>query len=150
MMRLILKRKRSPKGGQEGFVILESLIAVAIVGIFMAGVTLIMWGAIRANVLARKISEATAYGVDVIERISTMPLATVQAGGLDEPDVEKVDMLGNPYIEYRFDIWTNPDADYPNTVDVEVFVYWLDPKSRFVHPDTGMRVSGVTLRDIKT
>lgn len=132
--------------------ILESLISVAIVGIFMSAVTYMMWGAIKANTLARKITECTAYASDIVEQISTMPMATVRAGGLTAPDITETDMItGNRFTRYRVQINTANDASYPNTVNVEVFVYWLDPGSLWVLPGTAnTRVKGVTIRDIKT
>lgn len=149
-MRLHLTNKRTPKGGQEGFIILESLISIAIVGIFMSGVTYMMWGGLKSNTLARKTSEATSYGIDVLERIETMNFNNPRLlnNTYAEPPIMETDANGNQFTKYQFLVTTNLGGSYPNTNDIEVFVFWLDPKSQWVHPVTNQRVTGVTLRDI--
>lgn len=106
--------------GEEGFTLLEAMIAAAIFGIFMMAVISMLTGAINANKLARDVTEASALAADVVERLASLPYedADLQNNTVSWPDTEDG--------KYSFAISTTQDAIVDHTMSVAVTVSWRD------------------------
>ena len=130
--------------GNEGFTLLEVLIAVVILALGLLAVAQIQVIAIRSNAQSRDVTEATAMATDHLEYLKTLPFGHADLGDLntdnnddltghDPDDADQVD------DDYGF----NPDdtpvgkygrmwnvADAGDTKSVVVIVRWLSGPNR--------------------
>lgn len=112
------KKVRHLTAGQEGFMILEGLIAAAIFGIFMMGVMGMLVGTFNTNNVSRDITEATARGADVIERLAKLPYfgGCLETNTCTEPESDDG--------RYSYTINTIMNDVMDNTMSVAVTVSW--------------------------
>lgn len=98
--------------------ILEGLIAAAIFGIFMMGVMGMLVGTFNTNNVSRDITEATARGADVIERLAKLPYfgGCLETNTCAEPDSDDG--------RYSYTINTIMNDVMDNTMSVVVTVSW--------------------------
>jgi Tfp pilus assembly protein PilV len=123
----------SRRSGQEGFAILDALIAAALFGVFMMGVIGMLVQTSHTNTLARDVTEASSLAADVIERLASLPYddPDLQNNTMTEPDTEDG--------KYSFAITTALDAVADNTMLIAVTVSWMNRG----------RVKNITINDIK-
>jgi Tfp pilus assembly protein PilV len=106
--------------GQEGFAILEALVAAAIFGICMMGVIGMLVGTFNTNNVSRDLTEATARGADVVERLAKLPYfgGCLENNTCVEPDSDDG--------KYSYTINTIMNDIMDNTMSVAVTVSWRD------------------------
>jgi Tfp pilus assembly protein PilV len=121
------------RSGEEGFALLDALIAAALFGICMMGVIGMLVHTSNTNTLARDVTEASSLAADVIERLASLPYddADLQNNTMTEPDTEDG--------KYSFAIATAQDAVADNTMSIAVTVSWMHRG----------RTKNVTVNDIK-
>lgn len=121
------------RSGEEGFAILDALIAAALFGVFMMGVVGMLVQTSKTNTLARDVTEASSLAADVIERLASLPYddTNLQNNTMTEPDTEDG--------KYSFTISTALDAVADNTMLIAVTVSWMNRG----------RVKNITINDIK-
>jgi type II secretory pathway pseudopilin PulG len=119
------KNRRSPvlanrTGGEDGFALIEALIASALFGVVMMGIVSMMVGSTNANRLARDVTEASALASDVIEQLASLKYENddLQNNTVAWPDTEDG--------KYTFTVTTSPDAIVDNTMSIAVTVSWQD------------------------
>lgn len=119
-------------GGEDGFTILEALIASALFGVFMMAIVSLVVGSTNTNRLARDVTEASALASDVIEQLASLPYENpdLQNNTVNWPDTEDG--------KYSFAITTSLDAIIDHTMSVAVTVTWKDRN----------RTRNVTINDI--
>jgi Tfp pilus assembly protein PilV len=117
-MKIFNGRGRKITGNENGFMIIEGLIAIAVFTIVMTYITAMIVGSVKTNDLGRDITDATSLGADVVERISLLPY--------NDPNLQN-----NTYVEpdamdgkYSFAINTATDAVLENTMLITVTVNW--------------------------
>lgn len=117
-MKIFSGRGRKITDNENGFMIIEGLIAIAVFTIVMTYITAMIVGSVKSNDLGRDITEATSLGADVVERISLLPYndPNLQNNTYAEPDA----MNG----KYSFAINTATDAVLENTMLITVTVNW--------------------------
>jgi Tfp pilus assembly protein PilV len=111
---------RQLSAGQEGFAILEGMIAAAIFGIFMLAVVGMLMGTFNTNNVSRDITEATARGADVVERLAKLPYLN---GCLEDNTCVEPDSDDGKY-SYTINTIMNDIMD--NTMSIAVTVSWRD------------------------
>lgn len=109
-------RKRS--ADQEGFAILEAMIAAATFGIFMLAVIGMLMQTYKTNNVSRDVTEATAFAADQIE--------TIQLKGYDNVDLQNNTYPSAQVDKYTVNVATNLDAVIDHTMTVTVTVSWQD------------------------
>lgn len=126
-------QSKNRRSGEEGFAILDALIAAALFGVFMMGVIGMLVQTGNTNTLARDVTEASSLAADVIERLASLPYEDpdLQNNTMTEPDTEDG--------KYSFAITTALDAVADNTMSIAVTVSWMD----------GGRAKNITINDIK-
>lgn len=114
------KKLRRFTAGREGFSILEAMIAAAIFGIFMLGVVGMLVGTFNTNNVSRDMTEATARGADVIERLAKLPYfgGCLASNTCTEPDSDDG--------KYSYNINTIMNDIMDNTMSIAVTVSWRD------------------------
>ncbi len=117
-MKIFSGQSRKITDNENGFMIIEGLIAIAVFTLVMTYITAMIVGSVRSNDLGRDITEATSLGADVVERISLLPYhdPNLQNNTYTEPDA----MNG----KYNFAINTVTDAVLENTMLITVTVNW--------------------------
>jgi Tfp pilus assembly protein PilV len=121
------------RSGEQGFAVLDALIAAALFGICMMGVIGMLVHTSNTNMLARDVTEASSLAADVIERLASLPYddSDLQNNTMTEPDTEDG--------KYSFAITTALDAVADNTMSIAVTVSWLHHG----------RIKNVTVNDTK-
>jgi type II secretory pathway pseudopilin PulG len=114
------KKIRQLTAGQEGFTILEGMVAAAIFGICMMSVVGMLVGTFNTNNVSRDVTEATARGADVIERIARLDYFDnrLQTNTFTLPDSD------DGKYSYAVNITLNDIMD--NTMSIAVAVSWRD------------------------
>lgn len=126
-------QSKNRRSGEEGFAILDALIAAALFGICMMGVVSMLVQTSNTNTLARDVTEASSLAADVIERLASLPYdhPDLQNNTMTEPDTEDG--------KYSFAITSALDQVVDHTMSIAVTVSW---KNRG-------RVKNITIHDIK-
>jgi Tfp pilus assembly protein PilV len=115
-----INQVRRLSAGQEGFSVIEAMLAAAIFGVFMMGVIGMLVGTFNTNNVSRDITEATARGADVIERLAKLPYfgGCLENNTCSEPDSQDG--------KYSYAINTIMDDLMDNTMSIAVTVSWRD------------------------
>jgi Tfp pilus assembly protein PilV len=126
-------RPKTNKTGEEGFAILDALIAAALFGVFMMAVVSMMMHTSHTNRLARDVTEASSLAAGVIERLASLPYddPNLQNNTVAEPDSEDG--------RFSFAVTTSLDSIADNTMSIAVTVSWVSQG----------RTRNVTINDIK-
>jgi len=125
---------------EQGFTLIEVLIAVAIFSIGILSVNVMQTTSIKGNSAANNITEATKWGVDQMEKFLAMDYANPL---LFDDDNGGVYVLANgstgtadgstPSLDNTYNIYWNVTDNAPiaNTKTIEVIVTWVRsmPKS---------------------
>lgn len=110
-MRNIAAKTRKPRK-EEGFSLLEVLIAISIFSIGILAVATMQISAINGNASARRHTEAATFAADRAERLMALPYDHAELAAGAHP--------GSPS-------WTvTDDTPVPNTKTVNVIVTWSD------------------------
>jgi type IV pilus assembly protein PilV len=114
---------------EQGFTLLELIIAISILTIGILGVASTQLGSIRGNAFSAGTTEATTWAATYIEWLMRLPY-----------DDDNLDQTQNPHqeTEGRYSITWNvtDDAIIADTKSVEVVVTWMD---HAVQKDVRMR-----------
>ena len=109
------------KCDDEGFTIIEVLIALAIFAIGILGVAKLQLAAVGDNTSSRKYTEASTWGVSQVESIMGIPY--------DDPALAD-GTTGNATQGIYTVNWTITDADpIPNVKKISIVVTWDNNKS---------------------
>jgi Tfp pilus assembly protein PilV len=127
-------RNHQKKTGQEGFAILEALIATAIFAIGIFGVLSMQTTAVKTNDIARGVTSQSAMAAEMVEQLLSVPYDHQNLTAGSHP----------PQKEGRYTIsWAVTDDDMiVNTKTITVTVTWLErgaPKTinlTYIKPDT--------------
>lgn len=124
---------RNHRSGEEGFAVLDALIAAALFGVFMMGVIGMLIQSSNTNILAREVTEASSLAADVVERLASLPYddPELQGNSKKEPDTEDG--------KYSFIIDAVVDEVVDHTMSIAVTVNWMHRG----------RAKSVTINDIK-
>lgn len=126
-------RPKRNKTGEEGFVILETLIAAALFGVSMMAVISLMLHTSHTNLLARDATEASSLAAGVVEQLASLPY--------DDTDLQNNSVVIPDSEDGRFSyaVTTSLDAVVDNTMLITVTVSWVKQG----------RTRNVTFSDIK-
>jgi len=113
------------KRPNEGFTLLEMLIAITILAVGLLGVAGLQASSIRRNVFAMKNTEATALIEDKIEEYRNTPYADITEGTVTETG------LGSGGTFTRISI-IQDSAPINDTKEITVQVTWSDPSDHLV------------------
>lgn len=120
--RLLLHKRshilRRGSVGDEGFAILEAMIAAATFGIFMLAVIGMLMQTYKTNNVSRDVTEATALAADEIE--------TIQLKGYDNADLQNNTYPSAQVDKYTINVATSLDTIIDHTMSVTVTVNWQD------------------------
>ena len=94
---------REQKTGEQGFTIMEVLIAIAILSFGILAVAVMQTSAMRTNYTGYRLTEATTLAQDRLEFLKTQPYADLVAG-LDQADPDPND----PRPEITYDVVAVP------------------------------------------
>ena len=121
-MRSVINRKIKNIKKEEGFTLLEVIVAVSILAFGLLAVASMQVTAIRGNYFASGITEATTWAQDQLEYLMTLNYDT--DADLADGDHSGVD--GRTVGKYNI-VWTVADDDpIPNTKTINVIVTWSD------------------------
>ncbi len=115
------------RGNQEGFLIVEGLIAMAIFGIAMIAVVALLAGAMRTNASARQVTQASALAATRLEELMSLsPRAPLLGGsamaGYNGTASDEV--IGGQ--RYTLSYQVQRDLLLTNTLNVAMTVSWSD------------------------
>ncbi len=110
--------KHREKTGQEGFAIIEALIATMIFAIGVFGVLSMQTNSVRANDLARGVTSQSAMAAEKVEQLISLPYGHVDLeDGVHPPEVQ-----GSYTIN-----WTVAQDDMiANTKTITAAVSWIE------------------------
>ncbi len=107
----------------EGFTLIEVIIAVAVLTIGVLAANVMQTAAIRGNSTAQRLTAATTWGGDMVERIFSLPYDAGSNGTdddgdgqTDEADEDIFDSANSPYTLASFAA-NGADDDNDGTVD---------------------------------
>ena len=126
-------RPTRTKTGEEGFVILETLIAAALFGVSMMAVISMMLHTSHTNVLARDATEASSLAAGVIEQLASLPY--------DDTDLQNnsVAIADSEDGRFSYAVTTSLDSVVDHTMFITVTVSWVSQG----------RTRNITMNDIK-
>ena len=90
---------KGPKRREEGFTLIEVMVAIAILSFGILAVATMQTSAIRANYRGYRLTEATTLAQDRLEYLRTQPY-TILAEGDDQADPDP----NNPLPEITYDV----------------------------------------------
>ena len=126
---------KNKKTGQDGFSLIEVLIAISILSIGMLALAALQVSAIRGNALGKKKSLAVALAEAKIEEFRNTPYASIAGGITTEEDLS----LGEIYTR-QSTIEDNVPTTGMKTITVQVS--WEDTKIHRVQLRTIMAQNG--------
>jgi Tfp pilus assembly protein PilV len=126
-------RPRINQTGEEGFVILDALIAAALFGVFMMAVISMLVNTSHTNNRARDVTEASSLAAGVAEQLASL--------AYDDDDLQKnqVSIPDSEDGRFSFAVTTSLDTVVDNTMYITVTVSWVSQG----------RTRNVTINDIK-
>ena len=124
-----LKSKYPPKrSGQDGFTLIEVLIAIVILSAGLLGMASLTIGIIRGNKLSNDLTMATTLAQDKMEEIRSYAYANVVS--------ETKAACAAPYAAFRREVAVVTDAPAPGMKTVTVKVCWGPSDAHNVEPKT--------------
>jgi Tfp pilus assembly protein PilV len=111
--------KNQKKTGQEGFTILEALVAIAVFTVAMVGIFSMQTTSVTTNDLARGVTDQSAMAAEVMERLIALPY--------DDADLTN-GSIPPPQKQGRYTIsWTVAEDDMiANTKTITATVTWIE------------------------
>jgi len=120
-------------GRDNGFTLIEVLVAMTIFTIGILGVANMQISAIKGNFLARKITETATLGQEVVERIIALDYADAQLtdnnsnGYLGRTDglnlADKIWQHKEDDPDSPYDVYSNIAENYPITDNKTIWIY---------------------------
>ena len=105
---------------QNGFTLLEVIIALFIFSIGLLAVASMQMTAIKGNYFSGTLTEATNWAADQMETLMSLPYADIDSAAEDDPDVSDPDDI------YSI-TWSVADDDTTNnTKTITITVTWTD------------------------
>jgi prepilin-type N-terminal cleavage/methylation domain-containing protein len=109
-------QEREQKPRDEGFTLIEVMVAIAILSLGILAVAVMQTSAMRTNYSGYRLTEATTLAQDRLEFLKTQPYADLVAG-LDQADPDP----NNPRPEITYDVVAVPGiTGWLITVKVEL------------------------------
>ena len=108
---------------EEGFTLIEMIVAMFIFGILASGMTTLMAVLIQNNEFSQDMTEATTMAENKMEVFKNLDGASIPAGwGWDQPE------------EGFWRLWeVEDDTPQAGLKQITVMVIWFDSKSQFHH-----------------
>jgi len=114
-MNLALSRRKK----EQGFTIIEVLMAISIFAIGILAVATMQYGAIRVNLTAGKITIRTTYAQDRLERLMALPYTHADLIDTESGDVnlatEHEPPVGEQVPGLVIKWWVNDNVTMPNS-----------------------------------
>jgi prepilin-type N-terminal cleavage/methylation domain-containing protein len=109
-----IKNSLGKRNHEQGFTLIEILIAVAVLAFGLLAVSSLQGGAIRGNLMALDRTEAVAWAQTQMESLMALPYANVVSGGPTVQDIYEIN-------------WTVfPDDPIPNCKRIIVTVSYKE------------------------
>lgn len=149
-MRGLNRRARlSPRGSARGFTLLETLVAIAILGVGITSVLQLMGASARTAVRTQTMTEAVFVAQELMEEMLTLDESGLRARGQESGDYAEherriakrglsFDVPAGRSPRYEYTLRTTPDRGEAGLYHLEVEVAWPEPG--------GGRISVATLR----
>jgi Tfp pilus assembly protein PilV len=110
--------KNQKKTGQEGFTILEALVAIAVFTAAIIGIFSMQSTSVLSNDIARGITDQSAQAAELVEQLISLPY--------DDGQLSAGDHLGWRNERYAIS-WTVADDDMiANTKTITATVTWIE------------------------
>lgn len=114
-----MRRAPITRRGQQGFTLVEILIALLILLVGIAGILTLQMVSVRATNVSRHATEAAVVGENLLEEFRVVPMESI-ASGSDRVDDEGQVAADGAYTR----TWTI--ADNGDSIDIVVEVSWLE------------------------
>lgn len=116
-------KTRAPtrRRGQEGFTLIEILIALLILITGIAGVLTLQMVSVRATNFSRHATEAAVLGEEKLEELRVVPVASITNGTETVDEQGVVDASGDGFYTRTWTITDNGDS-----IDIVMVVSWLE------------------------
>jgi type IV pilus assembly protein PilV len=125
------------KSNENGFTLIEVLIAIAVFAIGILAVGKMQITAIKGNYFANDITEATTLAQDRMEKLIGLPYDdtnslddtdTDDKAGLDDTNAAADHNDANNPVDGRYNIFWNIATNHPinNTKEIRVIITWTD------------------------
>lgn len=114
--------QRDDRKGEQGFTLIEVLIALLLLLIGVAGVLSLQMVSMRATSYSRHATEATIVAEDKMEELMLVEAADIIHGDSDIVDSQGVDAADGDYNRS----WTAVVPETPGTIAIEVTVQWFE------------------------
>jgi type IV pilus assembly protein PilV len=111
----VSKRKRH----EQGFTLLEIMIALSILAIGLLAVASLQMTSIRGNAFASGVTEGTTLATDRIEKLLALPYTDAALSAGDHTD-------SDPPSGYAVNWQVTDDVPLNNTKTIELIVSWRD------------------------
>jgi type IV pilus assembly protein PilV len=131
VLKQLAKQYRKQRCSDDGFTLIEVLIAIFVLSIGVLAVGMMQISSINGNKIAFNISEASFLAESELERLLSIPFGDVTddngdgSGGLDNNTVGTADD-NTTSIDGRYTILRNVADDFPenNTKTIKIIVIW--------------------------
>ena len=132
-------KERGITASQEGFSLLEVLIALTILAVGLLGLALFQITAIQGNASASDTVAATYYGQDQMERLQMVPFDNLASspygisGGLPDNAILSITDSNQTTVSKKgqryYRVWAVSNVT-PTLKMIRLWVYWWDPRGR--------------------
>jgi type IV pilus assembly protein PilV len=131
VLKQLAKQYRKQRCSDDGFTLIEVLIAIFVLSIGVLAVGMMQISSINGNKIAFDISEASFQAESELERLLSIPFGDVTdddgdgSGGLDDNTAGTADD-NTTSIDGRYTILRNVADDFPenNTKTIKIIVIW--------------------------
>ena len=123
--------QRSRTRSQRGFTIIEVLVAMAILSFGLLAVAGMQVVAIRVNVAAQRLDQATTLAQDKIEELMALPFTHASLNDTTPVGTEQPYPDANTPPGYTLTWYVDTSAD-GNSIAVRVLVWWHPDKEPYV------------------
>jgi type IV pilus modification protein PilV len=118
----MIKREETismPNHNDNGFTLIEVLIAIVILSVGLLGMAALTTGIIRGNTFSNELTTATTLAQDKMEEIRR-----IRVTGYSNVVAEAKAVCSSPDDEYKREVLVTDDSPATNMKTVSVKVYW--------------------------